>query len=118
MSGCSGMSIALASSPLCSSQIATQTAAATMNMNAGFQKNSESAIAASSTTAEPTAAFRSRPARPWSLAGAATGSLMSSGAATGRAQERSGGALGPVGCSYLDELGFLVLEHLVDGVGV
>src|SRR4051794_31169554 len=97
------MSIPLASSPLCSSQIATHTAAATMNMNAGFQKNSDSPIATSSTTAEPMAALRSRPARPWSLADARAVSVMRSGFRT---------------ASYLDELGFLVLEHLVDRVGV
>ena len=64
MSGCSGMSMSFASRPLCSSQTATTTAAATMSMNAVFQKKSDAAIAASSTTAEATALRRSRPARP------------------------------------------------------
>ncbi len=56
--------MSLASMPLRSSQTATTTAAATISMNAGFQKYSEAPIALSSTTAEATAAFRSRPARP------------------------------------------------------
>src|SRR3954454_8714790 len=89
--------MALAWNPLWSSQMATQTAAATMSMNAGFQKNSDSPMAAGSTTAEPIAALRSRPARRWSLVGA--------------------GAVPVIG-SYLDQLGFVVLEHVVDAVGV
>ena len=64
MIGCSGRSMSLARNPLCSSQTATTTAAATMNMNAVFQKKSEAAIATSRTTAEAIAAGRLRPARP------------------------------------------------------
>src|SRR4051794_26022948 len=104
--------MSLASSPLRSSQIATHTAAATISMNAGFQKNSDSATAVSRTTAEATAAFRSRPARPWSLAGAGTVPVI------GRSSVGHRRVTGSVGCSYLDELGFLVLEHVVDRVGV
>ena len=56
--------MSLAIRPRCSSHTATTTAAATMSMNAVLKKNSDRAIASSSTTAEPTAAGRLRPARP------------------------------------------------------
>ncbi|GAA2116225.1 hypothetical protein GCM10009843_06300 [Nocardioides bigeumensis] len=42
-------------------------------MKAVFQKTRDDAIAASSTTAEATAAGRLRPARPWSRAGGPAG---------------------------------------------
>src|SRR3954466_13960347 len=102
ISGCSGRSMPLARNPFRSSQTATQTAAATRSMNAVFQKNSDSPIAASSTIAKAMAALRSRPARPWSLAGAGRGPCP-----------RPAG-----GCSYFEQFGFLVLERLVDRVGV
>src|SRR5690606_2359330 len=105
ISGSSGMSMPLADSPRRSSQMATTTATTTITMKAGFQKNREAAIAERSTTAEPTAALRARPARPWSFGGAGVGgvSVME--------VERAGS-------SDLEQLGLLVLEHLVDGVGV
>src|ERR671914_143994 len=99
------MSMSLASSPCRSSQTATTTAATTMNMKAGFQKASEAPAAPSRTTAEPMAALRSRPARPWSFCGAGAGGEVSV------IGWRGGG-------SDLEQLGFLVLEQLIDRVGV
>src|SRR3954464_8890738 len=96
--------MALAIRPRCSSQIATTTAAATMNMKAVFQNASDTAIAASSTMAEAMLAGRSRPARPWSFCAGGPGGVPAwvMGAAP----------------SDLEELGFLVLEQVVDRVGV
>src|SRR3712207_2515476 len=107
ISGCSGMSMSLADRPRCSSHTATATATATIPMNAVFQKKSDSRIAATSTTAEVMAAGRSRPARPWSFG-------------TGWEASGDAGLSGVVmeGRSDLEQLGFLVLEHLVDLVGV
>src|SRR6478735_11864798 len=104
MSGCSGMSMSLACSPRCSSQIATTTAIATITMKAVFQNSRDARIAPTRMTAEMMAAGRSRPARPWSFWGAGVVAVMKCRARRGR--------------SDLDELGLLVLEHLVDGVGV
>src|SRR5215207_5519618 len=100
------MSMSRAWRPRCSSQIATTTAAATMSMNAGFQNARVTAMAASSTTADPTAAGRSRPARPWSFcAGDGAGGPAVS-------------VMCPALCSDLEKLGFLVLEQVVDRVRV
>src|SRR5207244_854169 len=78
----------------------------TMSMNAGFQNASESAMAARSTTADATAFGRSRPARPCSFG---TGSFCTWSSGAGRSAWV---------ISDLDELGFLVLEEVVDLVGV
>src|SRR4051794_7905749 len=102
ISGCSGRSIDFAQNPLWSSQIATTTAAATMNMNAVFQNSSETAIATSSTTAEMIAAGRSRPARPWSRAGG--------GDAVPAGGPGDGASVMVSGCSDLEQLGLLVLQ--------
>src|SRR4051794_25276838 len=102
ISGCSGRSMPLARNPRCSSQTATTTAAATISMNAVFQNNSDRAIAASSTTADATAAGRSRPALPWSFVGRLCDGALVMGS------DRSD----------LEQLGLLVLQHLVDRVGV
>src|SRR5215212_2419283 len=96
------MSMSRAWRPRCSSQMATTTAAATMSMNAGFQNARLTAMAASSTTADATAAGRSRPARPWSFC----------------AGDGAGGPAASVMCSDLEKLGFLVLEQVVDRVRV
>src|SRR6478735_3081395 len=101
ISGCSGRSMPFAAKPRRSSQIATTTAIATITMNAVFQKSSDSRIAATRTRAEPIAAGRSRPARPWFFVTGVVVSLMRV----------------PI-CSDLEQLGLLVLEHLVDRVGV
>src|SRR6478609_5470616 len=103
ISGCSGRSMPLTPNPRCSSQIATTTAIATITMNAVFQNSSDSRIAPTSTKAEVKAARRSRPARPWSLGGAGVVSVIGS-----RARE----------VSDLQQLGLLVLQQLVDRVGV
>src|SRR4051812_40595630 len=103
------MSMPRVISPWCISQIATTTAAPTMNMNAGDQNASDRTMASMSTTPEAIALGRSRPARlaffsplPGvfsGCAGAAEVSVMASG-------------------SDLEQFGFLVLEHVVDLVGV
>src|SRR5262245_39840900 len=72
-----------------------------MSTNAVFQNASDAATAPSSTTAEVIAAGRSRPARPWSFCGGGPG-----------------GEPVWVIASDLEELGFLVLEEVVDLVGV
>src|SRR6478609_4429119 len=105
INGSSGRLMLLAENPRCSSQTATTTAIATITMNAVFQNSSEARIAATRTTAEVMAAGRSRPARPWSFCGAGVVAVMKVSRA------------GEVG-SDLDQLGLLVLEHLVDRVGV
>src|SRR6478609_3667726 len=105
INGSSGRLMLLAENPQCSSQTATTTAIATITMNAVFQNSSEARIAATRTTAEVMAAGRSRPARPWSFCGAGVVAVMKVSRA------------GEVG-SDLDQLGLLVLEHLVDRVGV
>src|SRR5688572_26032088 len=92
--------MSLAIRPRWSSQIATTTAAATMNMKAVFQNASDNAIAASSTIAEAMLAGRSQHTRPWSFCAGA-----------------------PVGVpawdtSHLEDLGFLVLQEVVDLVRV
>ena len=58
------MSIPRVINPRCISQIATTTAATTMNMKAGDQNTSESTIATARVTPEAMAIGRSRPARP------------------------------------------------------
>ena len=90
--------------PWCISQIATTTAAPTMIMNAGFQNTSDTMIATPRPTPEAIATGRLRPARP--------GSFVAGGSGCAGIAEVS--VIG----SDLDELGFLVLEHLVDLVGV
>src|SRR3954471_19252286 len=104
ISGCSGRSMPLAEKPRGRSQIATTTAIATITMNAGWPTRSDSRIAATSTRADAMAAGRSRPARPWSFWGGLTGGVMAS--------------VMKAGCSDLEQLGLLVLQHLVDRVVV
>src|SRR5688500_15500835 len=95
--------MSLARKPLRSSHTATTTAAATITMKAVFQKARDAAMAARSTTAEATAAGRSRPARPWSFVG----------------DPDAGGVEVVIGGgSDFEQLGFLVLEEVVDRVGV
>src|SRR6478672_1728199 len=108
------MSMSLADRPWCSSHTATTTATATIPMNAVFQKKSDTRIAATRTTAEMTAARRSRPARPWSFLIASAG-----GSIGGWGGPAAGGSeVVMVAGSDLEQLGFLVLEQVVDLVGV
>src|SRR4051794_28187137 len=101
--GCWGTSIPLAAMPRWSSQTATTTEAATTNMNAVFQIRRVARMTATSTTALAIETGTLRPARPWSWVGAGGAEVM-----RGPLPERSD----------LEQLGFFVLEKLVDGVGV
>src|SRR3954454_8727237 len=104
-SGCSGRSMSRAWNPRCSSQIATVTAPATTTMNKVFQTSRVTRTSAIRTRALAIETGTLRPARPWSCAGAGVSVVMA----------------GPAGgdeCSHLEQLGLLVLEQLVDGVGV
>src|SRR4051794_38305834 len=98
-----------------SSHTATSTAATTITMNAVFQKSSETMIAAPRTTPDAIAAGRLRPARlTWGGTGVAgvegTSGRGGGGDDIGRSGLRE--------ASDLEQLGLLVLEQLVDLVGV
>src|SRR3954452_17106580 len=102
ISGCSGRSMPLAANPRWSSQTATTTAAATTTMKAVFQTTSVAMMTATRTTALVIAAGRFRPARPcsWAVASCVEG------------------VMSRVERSDLEQLGLLVLEEVVDRVGV
>src|SRR4051794_37315885 len=97
-----------------SSQTATMTAATTITMKPGFQNANEAMIATASTTPDPMAAGRSRPAR-LAFGPGVTGSPLPDGAGTaagGGSEELISGG------SDLEQLSFLVLEEVVDRVHV
>src|SRR6478672_1366773 len=100
-----------------SSHTATSTAATTMSMKAGFQNTSDAMIAAPSTTPDAMAAGSLRPAR----LGGATGGEGVAGVREACGDDGSSDSVMSGGLrrsSDLEQLGFLVLEHLVDLVGV
>src|SRR5690349_20751836 len=113
MRGSCGRLICLARNPRSSSQIATTTAARTTTTNSAFWKNSVTRISATRPTPEAIAAGRSRPARLFLGAGS---DGPPSGA--GVVSERVAMRVEPREVSDLQQLGLLVLEHLVDVVDV
>src|SRR5215213_7111102 len=91
--------------PRWSSQMATVTAPATTTMNRVFQASSVTRTSAIRTRALAIESGTLRPARPWSWADAGVSVVI-------------GGLVAGDECSHLEQLGLLVPEQLVDGVGV
>src|SRR6478672_11373549 len=119
ISGSSGTSMALAANPRWSSQTAIVTAAATTTMNSVFQISSVTRIRAISTSALAMDTGTLRPARPWSRVGAGGSMVMAASCLRHACVIVVAGLPGEeVERSDLEQLGLLVLEQLVDGVGV